>query len=52
MASISESKKLSQLLQELVSISGLSGHEVEVNKFISNELKKNSLKSKTDILGN
>ena len=39
MASTNESKKLSQLLQDLVAISGLSGHEVEVSKFISNELK-------------
>ena len=45
-------KSINKLLEQLVSISGLSGHESEVNRYLSKELKKNSLQTKTDILGN
>lgn len=52
MPNIKEVDYINKLLQDLVSISGLSGHETNVRNYLLQQLKKNSLKSKTDILGN
>ena len=39
-------------LEDLVLISGLSGHETKVRDYLKKQLKLNALNAKTDILGN
>ena len=39
-------------LQELCLISGLSGYEDDVSKYLSEQLSSNNLKNKSDVLGN
>ena len=43
---------INKTLEDLVLISGLSGHETEVRNYIAKKLKNDSLKSRTDVLGN
>ncbi len=52
MPNIKEINSISKTLKELVSISGLSGHETNVKNYLSKKLKNKSLKYTSDVLGN
>jgi len=52
MPSIKEINSISKTLEELVLISGLSGYEANVKKYLSKQLKNKSLNYSGDVLGN
>ena len=52
MANTKELESLNKLLEELISFSALSGHEINLRNFIAKKLRNESLKTKTDVLGN
>ena len=52
MPNLKEISSINNTLEDLVLISGLSGHETKVRDYLKKQLKQNALNAKTDVLGN
>ena len=52
MPNLKEINSINHTLEDLVLISGLSGHETKVRDYLKKQLKQNALNAKTDVLGN
>ena len=52
MPNLKEINSINNTLEDLVLISGLSGHETKVRDYLKKQLKQNALNAKTDVLGN